>query len=129
MDTSLFYARLFGIYYVAMAVIWMIRGPVLARSLNEWTGNPGSMMLTGIMTLFIGAAMVASHQVYELSWRGVITVIAYIAVLKGAVLIGWPRVRNIDYTRFSRSPLRWITGLVCLVLGGWLAWIGFAGGA
>ena len=57
------------------------------------------------------------------------TFIAYAAVLKGTILVGWPRVRKIDYTIFTRGVLRWLTGLLCLALGSWMAWIGFAGGA
>ena len=128
MDTSLFFAKLFGIYSLVMAVVWLVRGPALEENLKAWLGSAGAMMLAGVMSLFIGAAVVASHQVHELSWRGVITLFGYIAVLKGALLVGWPHVMARKTEWWMRGGMRWISLIASLALGLWLCWIGFSGG-
>lgn len=125
MEISLFFARIFGVYYLVMGVIWLVRPAGLREGFDAWRKNPGTVLLGGIVTLLIGAAIVASHQVYEASWRLVITLLGYAALLKGSLFTGWPHLLTRNYDRWTRGVLRWVVSLACIGLGCWFCWLGF----
>ena len=55
------------------------------------------------------------------------TIIGYLALLKGVILIGWPEsmMWRMDLLRSSAFLKVW--PFLAFALGGWLTWAGFSG--
>jgi hypothetical protein len=125
MDLSLFLAKVLGLYLVivSLAVLWR-RREILAlvdnlqsqRWFFYWSGSVG---------LLLGLALVISHNIWEASYLGVITALSWLTLIKGLAqlllaerLIPW-------WQRFMRQPTYSVLMVIILVVGLWLAWIGF----
>ncbi len=125
MELSLFLAKLFGIYLLIVSVLWAVRGKVISDVIEEFFASRPMLFLSGLLALAVGIAMVISHSVWELNWRGLITLIGYLTIVKGVVRIGFPTVPQAA----ARSLLKgtpigiWIS--ISLMLGGYLTWVGF----
>ena len=128
MDTSLFLAKLLGLYMMVASLLWLVRGQAFDRMVEASMDDPGIRALSGFLSLIIGLAMVTSHSIWEPSWRAVITVFGYLALLKGVWLLGWPEVAMSVTRVMVRNPWRLVLVAVWLLLGTWLAWVGFTGG-
>ena len=73
--------------------------------------------------------MAISHSVWELSWRGLITLFGYLSIAKGIVRIGFPEVpKKATGVFLKNSTARWIWIGLMLLLGGYLTWVGFTKG-
>jgi hypothetical protein len=125
MEVSIFLAKLIGLYLLVMGGLWIARGHVILQWVEEFDANRAAVFLGGLIALVAGLSMAIGHSVWEFSWRGLITLVGYASLFKGASLIAFP-----DWQRASTKWMRndtvsriWL--LAVLVLGGYLSWIGF----
>lgn len=129
MELSLFLAKLFGIYLLTMAVLLAVRGEVFARAVEEFFASRALLFLSGVIALVIGIAMAVGHSVWELNWRGVITLVGYLSIAKGVARIGFPEVPPRVAGRLMNSAKsRWLWSGLLALLGGYLTWAGFTQG-
>ena len=128
MELSFFLAKLFGIYLLIMGVLWAVRGDVISGVVAEMFHSRPVMFLSGVIALAIGIAMAIGHSVWELNWRGLITLIGYLSVAKGIARIGFPEIPRKASTLITLGPAKWIWIGVVLVLGAYLTWVGFRQG-
>ncbi len=128
METSLFLAKLIGLYGLVVCVLWLVRGKEFNRQIEESVGQPTFLILSGFLALIAGLAIVIGHNVWEANWRVAITIVGYLSLSKGIVMLGFPG----HMTRVSRFFLEKkssiVYGCVMIPLAAWLAWIGFTGG-
>ncbi len=128
MELSLFLAKLFGIYLLIVSVLWAARGEVISEVIEEFFASRPLLFLSGLLALAVGIAMVISHSVWELNWRGLITLIGYLSIVKGIARIGFPNVPQEAARFLLRGTAVWIWISIVLVLGGYLTWVGFTQG-
>lgn len=125
MQTSLLLAKFFGLYLLVAGLLWLIRGKSFDRMVEAVLDDPGFVALSGFIALMMGLAIITAHNVWEANWRAVITLFGYLAALKGVWRLGWPEQSMGAVRALLRNPARMILVVMCLGLGGWLAWIGF----
>ena len=128
MELSLFLAKLFGIYLLIVAALWGVRGEVISKAIEELFTSRSMLFLSGLIALGVGIAMAVSHSVWELSWRGLITLLGYLSIVKGIVRIGFPEVPNKAASFLLKGTASWIWIGLAFVLGGYLSWVGFTTG-
>jgi len=92
MELSLFLAKLFDLYLLTVAVLWVVRGEAISKVLEEFFASRPMLFLSGLLALAVGIAIVIGHSVWELNWRGLITLIGYLSIAKGIARIGYPEV-------------------------------------
>lgn len=49
------------------------------------------MFVTGFITLILGILMVVGHNIWQWNWRLIITIFAWLVLLKGASIILYPK--------------------------------------
>ena len=129
MELSLFLAKLFGLYLLTVAVLWVVRGEAISKVLEEFFASRPMLFLSGLLALAVGIAMAVGHSVWQLNWRGLITLLGYLSIAKGIVRIGFPEVPTKATRIFLKnSTARSIWIGLALLLGGYLTWVGFAKG-
>ena len=129
MELSLFLAKVIGLYlmFISLAV-FRHRREINALLVEEFYHNRTFVFFSGAIILILGLLVVVSHNVWELSWRGVITLLGWLTILKAIMRIFVPNVAK----QFSHNVDRggwnsWYTAIlaVSLLVGLWLAYIGF----
>jgi len=125
---SLFLAKLFGIYLLLVGVLWAVRGDVISEVLEDFFASRPMLFLSGLLALAIGIAMAISHSIWELNWRGLITLIGYLSIAKGIARVGFPEVTQRAAGFLLKDTRSWIWISIVLVLGGYLTWVGFTRG-
>ncbi len=125
MNVSRFIAKVLGLGGILFILIALVSGGGLLERMNESMSDPGFLLQSGIMTLITGLAIVVGHNVWDGSWRVVITVFGYLALLKGIVLLAWPGVLVETSQYIVESGMMWVQILFSFAFYGWLAWLGF----
>ena len=128
MELSLFLAKLFGIYLLIVAVLWAVRRDVISQVMEEFFASRPMIFLSGLLSLAIGIAMVISHSVWEFNWRGLITLLGYLSIVKGIARVGFPEVPRTAVGFLLRDTRIWLWIGLALLLGGYLTWVGFTKG-
>ncbi|MBT5709277.1 hypothetical protein N8766_05260 [bacterium] len=125
MKTSRYIARVIGIVGILFILIVLASRGTMLDNLVEIMRDPGFLVQAGFMNLILGVAIVVGHNVWDGSWRVVITVIGYLALLKGIVLLAWPDVLVELSEGMIKSGMMPVQMLFATAFYGWLAWLGF----
>ena len=125
MKTSRYIAKVFGLTGVLLSLVFLASGGGLIDRLIESMSEGGFLFMSGTYTLIIGVALVVGHNVWDGSWRVVITVIGYLTLLKGIVLLAWPDAMLEITKGMQEGGVMQVQILFGVVFYGWLTWMGF----
>ncbi len=90
---SIFLAQFWGLIFVIMGGIFLIRRESV-KVLIKMVQDDGMMILTGYAALIVGIAHVLLYNVWVSDWRVVLTLIGWMALVKGIIRLTFP-----DFTR------------------------------
>jgi hypothetical protein len=127
MDLSIFLARLMGLYMLIFAAILILRKNEVMVSIKEMLSARGYQLLAGFFSLLAGLAIAIGHPIWEANWRVIITILGYLAILKGVMRIGFPKESLVYEQEMLRNPVGyWIILAILVVLGIILTYFGFS---
>lgn len=121
------FARVLGPYLVIVAVVALAHASDMPALVTEFGRNPILSWVSGAFVLLSGLTVVALHQ----RWHGVaaivVSVLGWLATLKGVLLLAIPQ----SYAAFGESMVRtavwWQVLMVAVgVLGLFLTYAGWA---
>lgn len=126
MDTSIFLARLIGPMMLAVGAGLLIDQRAFKEMAAEFLASRTLLFLSGFLTLLGGLAIVNTHNVWELGWPVVITIIGWLAVIGGTVRIVWPSVaKSVGNRMLERAEAITAAGGFNLLLGVFLCYMGY----
>ena len=129
MELSYFLAKFFGVYFLIFALLWILRQEQIKEVAKEIFSKPAMLAVTGIISLMLGVAIAVSHSIWEANWRGVITLLGYLMILKGILRLGFPKKDKALADSMLKGTGYWVSFLIVLILGLYLTYIGFQMGA
>jgi hypothetical protein len=126
MALSIFLAKIFGVYLIMEALVIFGKQRLLIELINKFAKSEGMMLGVGSLEFLLGLILVLSHNVWDGSWRVIITVVSWLVLLEGAsylLLPGSLMASLIKY--FNKKSFYLAGGVITLVFGLYLAKLGF----
>jgi hypothetical protein len=126
METSIFIARLLG-PPLLLAGLSLIAHQSFYRSVAENVRNaPALLYMIGMLRLLAGLAIVLVHNVWVADWRVLITLIGWIALVRGVLILAAPEaVIGMTRSFLEREGMLALLAAVAIVLGGALCFFGY----
>lgn len=126
MDLSLFLAKVLGLYLIIVIAACVVQWRGMKKVLEDFERSRGLIVFSGAWALLLGLLLVTSHNIWEWNFRGVITFLGWVTLLKGLLRLFFPQnigkiARKVLWTPFYTM----ILGMFFL-LGVWLTVVGFA---
>lgn len=103
MDLSIFVAQVAAIVYLAVGVGMLLDKKYYAKVLDGFMKDTTGMYLGGFMALIAGFALVTYHNEWVKSWEVLVTILGWIALIKGVMLLAFP-------TTFVGMTKSWVSG-------------------
>ena len=126
MATAETIAKILGPLYVIVALGMVANAPLYQRVSEAFLEQPAVTYLGGLLALAAGLAILAVHPGWHGDWTAIITLIGWLALIKGALLMvrpGWVMQWS---RRMMAEPGRLrVMAVVPLVLGLFLAAKGY----
>jgi len=124
-DTSLLLARVWGIFIIIVC-LGFFANRTLYKNIIEDFKKPGLLYLSGFFTLIIGLLSVLYYNIWTADWRVIITLLGWIACLKGSIRILFPEFVIRMISRVEHRKMFYVISfaLSCMV-GLYLFLIGF----
>src|SRR6516225_1300522 len=97
--------------------------PYVSTAMNDLVNNQGLLWVTGLVTFVMGTVMLALYNTWSKSWRVLVTIIGWLAVIKGAVLMLFPQVMTL-YVNFLSNTTLTLSGIYAIVFGGLFLFLG-----
>lgn len=120
------FARVLGPFFTIITIVAMARAGDMRQMLSDFTASDVWPWVTGAFILGGGIAIVAFHQF----WRGaaaiIISVLGWLLVVRGILLIAFPGIFASVADRMIGAPAAWIAAFVVMALIGlYLTYVGW----
>jgi hypothetical protein len=116
MDYTIIAVKILGIYLVVSGLFLIFRGKSVPHLLKDFFDHPAIVYLTGIILIFLSSMYLIQYNIWDGTWRAVVTLLAWMVMLKGLIYIFVPRVLNERVISKFRG-LFGVYGLVAIMMG------------
>ena len=132
MTNSTLIARLMGPVLLIMGIgtalgllgVGMTPGDY-AGLMKEMVSLPFTILF-GVLALLAGLAIVNAHNLWVSDWRVIITVVGWLAIIRGVLSLLFPaKMHTFGETITANTSGPVITALVFLVVGAIFSWMGY----
>jgi hypothetical protein len=129
METPKILARIIGPVMVASAVAVLLNLHGYPRLVEEYSKSASLCYLGGFMALLMGLVILQFHHIWELRWPVLITIIGWLCVVKGAVLMIIPgSMVSLLHSLTATSVPLVVSSLISLCIGAFLTMKGYRSG-
>lgn len=90
MGNSILFAKFIGPYILLIGVGLQFNFKIYRRIIEEFIKNAAIVYLAGLITFVAGLSIIIFHNIWAMDWRIIITVLGWIALIKGAWLVILP---------------------------------------
>ncbi|MFA5888776.1 MAG: hypothetical protein WCW47_00675 [Candidatus Paceibacterota bacterium] len=123
MDITLLVAKILGIYLVVSGLFLMIKGKTIPHLLRDFFDHPAVVYLTGIILIFLSSMYLIQYNIWDGTWRALVTLFAWIVMLKGLAYIFIPQALGEASVKKFKG-LFGVYGLIAIVIGVYLFFLG-----
>lgn len=123
METSLVVAKILGIYLVVSGLFFLFRGKTVPQLLKDFFDHPAIMYLTGAILIFLSVLFLLANNIWDGTWRTIITLVAWAVLFKGIAYILAP---DVLHKMVSKKVLDMVPvyGVVAIIAGISLLYVG-----
>ena len=125
METSQFIAQIIGLIYLALGIGLMLNPGYYKKVFETIIKDSSTMFLSGFLALVLGMCVLRVHNIWISDWRVVITIVGWLSVLKGILLLVFPRYGEHFKDLFSSERHMQMLSFLMIGLGGLFVYFGF----
>ena len=125
MELSILVAKILAITYIATGISALSGKITYARLAEDFERSPGLTFTTGFFTLVFGMVLVTYHNIWVSDWTVLVTLVGWLSVLKGVVLMTCPQAALKLKKSWYKNTRAW--GLFMLAFGALFGYFGFIG--
>ncbi len=120
------FARVLGPFFTIVAIVVAVRAPHMRDLLSEFTSSEVWPWVTGAFILMGGIAIVAFHQFWQGPAAVIVSVLGWLLVVRGILLIAFPDVFASLADRMIGAVGAWKAVYVVMALVGlYLTYVGW----
>ncbi len=125
MELSIYLAKVFGIFFLIGGLALLLNKKTYHRVDVKLLNNQPVTILFGMFIMLAALFLVMKHNVWELSYVGLITLIAWVSFIKGAIIVLIPDLLNVLKKKTFGDSWYVVGGIVWVVFGLYLTYFGF----
>jgi len=116
MDVLVLTSKLLGVYLGVSGLFLIFKSKTVPHLLEDFFDHPAAVYLTGIILVFLSSMYLIQYNIWEGTLQTIITIIAWIVLLKGLAYIFVPKMLSkIAIKRFNSWFKAW--GVLSVVVG------------
>ncbi|MCR4333695.1 MAG: hypothetical protein NUV60_01580 [Patescibacteria group bacterium] len=123
MEIPLLVAKVLGVYFIVSGLFLMFRGKTLANILKDLFDHPAIMYLAGAMLIFLSTVFLLQNNIWDGTWRTLVTILLWLTLAKGVMYILAPEVLHKMVTKKFLESVN-LYGIIILVAGVYFFFIG-----
>ena len=129
METSIFFARLIGIYLIFVTLSMLLRHQTMKTAIVDSAKNPTFILISGAISVLFGLVVVLLHNVWVLAWPVLITILGYLTILRGLIRLFCTHWAQVMIERFVKNNVAYhVITIILLIIGLILTYFGFVVG-
>lgn len=126
MDTSIFLARVIGLYMLIAGFAVLVKGKRYREIVEQFVDDKALMLIVAIITLILGLLLVISHNLWVADWRVAITILAWVTMASAILRLFFPEAVVAMAQKFKMGVFFRVLAVVIMAVGAYLTYQGFA---
>jgi len=123
MDITILVAKILGIYLIVSGLFLLLKGKTVPHLLKDFFDHPATVYLTGVILIFLSSMYLVQYNIWDGSWKVLVTLFAWIVMLKGLSYILFPQALNQIMVKKFRKSFG-IYGVIAIIIGTYLFFLG-----
>lgn len=123
MNGAIFLARAWGFYLLLSCLVLLMNKKSFFTLIKKMQYDL-SVVFAGAFALVIGVLQVVGYDDWSLSWRGLITLLGWITVIKGLLVLSPGYVEKFGKLAVKENWFT-VTFLIGIVIGAYLLYVGY----
>lgn len=125
METSVLIAKIIATIYLSFGIGLLFNSNYYKKEIKKLLDNASFMILGGFVAIVFGLLIIENHNYWVKNWTVLITIVGWIALIKGIFLLAFPTSLNVfkSLLEFENS-LKYLAPLV-IIFGLIFAYFGF----
>jgi hypothetical protein len=115
-------AGFIGPVMAAMGVAMLVNRELFPVIIDQISHDYGLIVLSGLLSLLAGIAIVRVHNIWSGGWQVIVTVFGWLAILGGLARMWVPQMAGPIADSFTGSAALLIAGAASIALGGFLSY-------
>jgi hypothetical protein len=126
MEHSMLIARILGPLFIVVTVGVLSNLDYYLKMINGFIAKPIILYMGGVMALFFGLLIVEFHNVWIAGWVVIITLLGWISLLKGCLLLMAPESTIRMFKEYAKNTTAIRGQVACgLLIGIYLTFMGY----
>ena len=125
MELSLLIARIIGIVYLSFGIGLIISNKYYKREVINIYDNASYILFIGILASLIGYLIISYHNVWEWSWRVLVTLYGWLALAEGILVLIFPRFVSWIKPMLKPKVIDWVITPISIFMGLIFVYFGF----
>lgn len=125
METSILVAQIMCVVYLSVGIGLIFSRNYYQDAFIELIENKGYVFLGGWMALVAGVVLVHYHNLWVNDWRVIVTIVGWIALIKGIWLFAFPGTIRLYKPLFLKPAILNLLIPLIIILGGVFGYFGF----
>lgn len=125
METSVLIAKIISVIYLSFGVGLIFNTSFYKKGIEKLLDNASFMILAGMIAVIVGIVIIEFHNIWEKNWTLVITLIGWIALIKGILLLAFPKTMVFFKPMFQFENLYKYLAPLVILFGLVFAYFGF----
>ena len=110
-------AQVLGIVFTVVGLSLIVNKKGVPMMIIETSDSQGLWWLYGFIALVFGAVLMAFNNAWNSGLQSVITIFAWLALIKGIYIVVFPKSSTVFYKKVCKSNLVVLVGVIIFVLG------------
>jgi len=126
METSIFVAKILSLVYLSVGLGLLLNQSFYQKLFKDFMESPSVLYVGAIMALVVGFLLVTYHNIWVVSWVVLITILGWLALIKGIALLVIPNAMlRMTQSLLDKKYYLCIQAIAALILGLILGYYGF----
>ena len=126
MDLTIILARIFGVYFIIAAIMVFANRRALMISVESMFKERFAQLLAAMISILGGLAFINVYQDFSSLPAGIISVIAWLILIKGLLYAFLPEVRLAKFTKILGEDSWYVMdGILAIIFGFFLTGFGY----
>ena len=117
MNITIVLAQIWGIGFIVFGLSMLFNKKWITVAVEEMVQNQGVMLLAGLVALIMGLTLVALNNIWTSGLPLLITILGWLTLLKGAVILLFPNFTTSYYKKMLTERALLLGGIVVTILG------------
>ena len=125
METSILIAKIIAVIYISFGVGLIFNRNYYKKEILSLLDNSAFMLFGGLYAIVLGLLAIEFHNHWVKDWTVLITIIGWIALLKGVFLLAFPTSFKVFNSMFESDGFFKVLGPLVMLFGLVFAYFGF----